>query len=73
MTSSPHQLALEITESLLIEHTDSAREVLAALEALGVLVVLDDFGTGYSSLRLPEQLPGRSAEARPELHRRTGP
>lgn len=48
---SPALLALEITESLLIEHTESAREVLAALEALGVAIVLDDFGTGYSSLR----------------------
>ena len=33
--SSPRSLALEITESLLIEHTESAREVLAGLEALG--------------------------------------
>ncbi len=48
---SPALLALEITESLLIEHTDSAREVLAGLEQLGVAIVLDDFGTGYSSLR----------------------
>ena len=44
-------LALEITESLLIEHQDVAREVMAGLEAMGVAIVLDDFGTGYSSLR----------------------
>ncbi|MGB9186121.1 MAG: EAL domain-containing protein [Solirubrobacteraceae bacterium] len=53
----PGQLALEITETLLIEHTESAREVLAALEQLGVSIVLDDFGTGYSSLRYLNQFP----------------
>jgi diguanylate cyclase (GGDEF)-like protein len=47
----PASLALEITETLLIEHTESARAVLAGLEQLGVAIVLDDFGTGYSSLR----------------------
>jgi diguanylate cyclase (GGDEF)-like protein len=51
------QLALEITESLLIEHTDSSREVLAGLKALGVAIVLDDFGTGYSSLGYLNQFP----------------
>jgi diguanylate cyclase (GGDEF)-like protein len=53
----PSQLALEITETLLIEHTESAREVLAALEQLGVSIVLDDFGTGYSSLGYLNQFP----------------
>jgi diguanylate cyclase (GGDEF)-like protein len=53
----PGQLALEITETLLIEHTESAREVLAALEQLGVSIVLDDFGTGYSSLGYLNQFP----------------
>jgi diguanylate cyclase (GGDEF)-like protein len=53
----PSQLALEITESLLIEHTDSSQEVLAALEALGVAIVLDDFGTGYSSLGYLNKFP----------------
>ena len=44
------QLALEITESLLIEQTERARETLAQLKAAGVAIVLDDFGIGYSSL-----------------------
>jgi diguanylate cyclase (GGDEF)-like protein len=46
----PAQLALEITESLLIDQTERARDVLAQLKAVGVAIVLDDFGTGYSSL-----------------------
>ena len=46
----PSQLALEVTETLLIEQTERSREVLAALKAGGVAVVLDDFGIGYSSL-----------------------
>jgi diguanylate cyclase (GGDEF)-like protein len=46
----PSQLALEITESLLIEQTEMARQVLSKLKAAGVAIVLDDFGTGYSSL-----------------------
>jgi diguanylate cyclase (GGDEF)-like protein len=53
----PAQLALEITETLLIEHTESARDVLAGLEALGILIVLDDFGTGYSSLGYLNEFP----------------
>jgi len=53
----PSRLALEITESLLIEHTASSLEVLAALEAAGVSIVLDDFGTGYSSLGYLNEFP----------------
>ena len=46
----PSQLALEITETLLIEQAATSREILDALKQLGVGIVLDDFGTGYSSL-----------------------
>jgi EAL domain-containing protein (putative c-di-GMP-specific phosphodiesterase class I) len=44
------QLALEITETVLLEEDPVHHERLAALRALGVAIVLDDFGTGYSSL-----------------------
>ena len=47
--TAPSTVVLEITEGLLVKG-DEAREVLAALRALGCGVALDDFGTGYSSL-----------------------
>jgi diguanylate cyclase (GGDEF)-like protein len=46
----PHTLKLELTESSLVTHLESAREVLARLQALRVGLKLDDFGIGYSSL-----------------------
>ncbi|MFN9472763.1 EAL domain-containing protein [Acidovorax sp.] len=45
-----HRLELEITESQLMDHANSAERQLAALKALGVQLSIDDFGTGYSSL-----------------------
>jgi len=46
----PGRLQLEITESLLLEHTETVMAQLAELKALGVAIVMDDFGTGYSSM-----------------------
>ncbi|WP_406624499.1 EAL domain-containing protein [Acidovorax sp. SDU_ACID1] len=46
----PHQLTLELTESVLIDSDVAMRERIAAIHALGVRIAIDDFGTGYSSL-----------------------
>jgi len=53
----PRQIALEITETVLVEDTVTAAETLRALEELGVKLVLDDFGTGYSSLGYVKRFP----------------
>ncbi len=47
---SPRSLTLEITESVLMQHTSSTIETLGQLRAYGVRLAIDDFGTGYSSL-----------------------
>lgn len=43
-------LKLEITERLLIQQPDNAKDVLEMCRAAGMSIAIDDFGTGYSSL-----------------------
>jgi diguanylate cyclase (GGDEF)-like protein/PAS domain S-box-containing protein len=52
----PHQLVLEITESVLID-TGDVEQRLAELKERGVQIALDDFGTGYGSLAYLQRLP----------------
>jgi len=47
---APSSLSLEITESVLFDNVQSARDIAAKLRELGLGLCIDDFGTGYSSL-----------------------
>jgi EAL domain-containing protein (putative c-di-GMP-specific phosphodiesterase class I) len=53
----PRRLELEITEAVLLEHTESNVGILDELRDLGVRVSMDDFGSGCSSLASLEQFP----------------
>jgi diguanylate cyclase (GGDEF)-like protein/PAS domain S-box-containing protein len=46
----PQLLELELTESVLMTHAESAAAILKTVRKRGVQVAVDDFGTGYSSL-----------------------
>ncbi|MCZ4077577.1 EAL domain-containing protein [Rhodococcus sp. H36-A4] len=50
-------LALEVTETALIDDVFAAKKILDELAAMEVLIVLDDFGVGYSSLSRLRELP----------------
>ncbi len=45
-----HCLKIEITESAIMENTESAAIIMAQLKTRQIQVSIDDFGTGYSSL-----------------------
>ena len=53
----PACLALEITESVLLEAGGSGAGMLPELKDLGVHLYIDDFGTGYCSLNYLHQFP----------------
>lgn len=46
----PESLRLEVTENVILEHSESVMAKMQQLRAKGVQLSIDDFGTGYSSL-----------------------
>lgn len=53
----PRCLRLEITESALMENTETVSATLKKIQEMNVQVHMDDFGTGYSSLSYLNRFP----------------
>lgn len=50
-------IEFELTESIYLDNTEAALELIKGLHKLGTKVSMDDFGSGYSSLNLLSRLP----------------
>lgn len=53
----PELVEFELTESIYLDNTNKALELVDGLHKFGTKVSMDDFGSGYSSLNLLSRLP----------------
>jgi diguanylate cyclase (GGDEF)-like protein len=56
-TLKPNCLELEITESMVMQDTQSSKKILDGIKSMGIRLAIDDFGTGYSSLASIKRFP----------------
>ena len=54
---SPSHIMIEITEGVILNHTEQTIAKINALKEFGIRIAVDDFGSGYSSLKYLKQLP----------------
>ncbi len=55
--AQPSQIRLEITESIIMDTSETITPVLKQLREMGFHLAMDDFGTGHSSLSCLHQFP----------------
>jgi EAL domain-containing protein (putative c-di-GMP-specific phosphodiesterase class I) len=55
--ADPRSLALELTESMMIDNVEEVIDKMTQLKKRGVRFSVDDFGKGYSSLAYLRRLP----------------
>jgi EAL domain-containing protein (putative c-di-GMP-specific phosphodiesterase class I) len=53
----PKNIAIEVTESVIMKEGDDIVHKLKVLENIGVSIFIDDFGKGYSSMTYLRHLP----------------
>jgi diguanylate cyclase (GGDEF)-like protein/PAS domain S-box-containing protein len=53
----PKWLELELTETLMLDDSETTVKIMRALKRIGVSLSLDDFGTGWSSLSYLRRFP----------------
>ncbi len=54
---SPHNLELELTESMAMTNPEKFTKVMHSIKETGIRLSIDDFGTGYSSLAYLGRFP----------------
>ena len=55
--ADPTRFRLELTESVIVDDPEAARQTLERLRTHGIQLMIDDFGTGFSSFSYLHRLP----------------